>query len=141
MQRRCIESFSKLGIDLSLVAPVLVEWCNRKDQAAKMQSIYRKKPENKKRRAEAINAMIKASSVQDRRATRVGQTYATGIAVAPVAQLDVEDGGGNSNLEAVDEESTIFVSSPGDVDASSAEEEIGQSGLDSDEIVFQVREL
>jgi hypothetical protein len=73
--------FSKLGVCLELVCPVLLEWARRVDADHGWRKVYINKPEVKKRRTEAITALIKAWTNAEKKAEASGRLYASGVAV------------------------------------------------------------
>ena len=83
---------SKCNIELEL-HPVLKEWCSRKDKRMQKEAVYRKQPEVKKKRSEAINAEIRAGSLRDAKAKSDGMDYGSGIAleIAVDTKEDEED--------------------------------------------------
>jgi hypothetical protein len=71
----------KLGLHLSLVAPVVEEWSTRLDKKKRKASVWRNKPEVKRRRVQATNDAIKAWSLGDREAAKQGMIYSSGGAI------------------------------------------------------------
>jgi hypothetical protein len=75
---------------------VLKEWCKRKDRRMAKEGVYRKLPEVKKKRSEAINAEIRAGSLRDAKAKSDGMDYSTGIALETAVDIIEEDAATNT---------------------------------------------
>ena len=78
--------FQMLGFDLSLVCPNLSLWCSRLDNTMKKAGEWNKRPAVKKKRTEAIAAMVKAWVVGERSAGKKGTDYGSGIAITATAE-------------------------------------------------------
>jgi len=76
----------KIGVNLKLTTAVLEEWCRRKDNDQSNRVVHMNRPDVKSKRQAATKAKVKAWIVGERNATKTGRDYATGTAVAAVAQ-------------------------------------------------------